>query len=74
ISNVANGAINVSSKDAVNGSQLYGAQNNIANIIGGDTKIDPNTGNITTSNLGGTTANNVNDAIQQVNNTANAGW
>ncbi|MCL6236938.1 hypothetical protein M5F66_01035, partial [Acinetobacter sp. ANC 5033] len=36
--------------------------------------IDPNTGNITTSNLGGTTANNVNDAIQQVNNTANAGW
>ncbi|MCL6236935.1 hypothetical protein M5F66_01020, partial [Acinetobacter sp. ANC 5033] len=37
ISNVANGAINVSSKDAVNGSQLYGAQNNIANIIGGDT-------------------------------------
>ena len=77
ITNVSNGAVTATSKDAVNGSQLYNAQNNVANIIGGNTTIDPNTGNITASDIGGTGANNIHDAIQSVNNVAanaNQGW
>ncbi|MBI1452564.1 YadA-like family protein [Acinetobacter sp. FL51] len=77
ITNVSNGAVTAASKDAVNGSQLYNAQNNVANIIGGHTTIDPNTGNITASDIGGTGANNIHDAIQSVNNAAtnaNQGW
>nr|WP_171406561.1 YadA-like family protein [Acinetobacter cumulans] len=77
ITNVSNGAVTATSKEAVNGSQLYNAQNNVANIIGGNTTIDPNTGNITASDIGGTGANNIHDAIQSVNNVAanaNQGW
>ncbi|MEN3980116.1 ESPR-type extended signal peptide-containing protein [Acinetobacter sp. CWB-B33] len=77
IANVANGAVNAASQDAVNGRQLYNAQNNVANLIGGNTVIDPNTGNITASDIGGTGANNIHDAIQSVNNAAanaNQGW
>ncbi|MGE8539875.1 MAG: YadA-like family protein, partial [Acinetobacter sp.] len=77
ITSVADGEVSSASKDAVNGSQLYNAQNNVANIIGGNTTINPNTGNITASDIGGTGANNIHDAIQSVNNAAanaNQGW
>ena len=77
VTNVAAGTIAADSKEAVNGSQLYNAQNNVANVIGGETKIDPNTGNLTTSNIGGTGADNIHDAIKSVNqiaNNANQGW
>lgn len=66
VTNVAKGDIAANSKDAVNGGQL-------SDLIGAPVTTDAN-GNTVVSNLGGTTANNINDAIQQVNNTANAGW
>ncbi|MFX6374764.1 YadA-like family protein [Acinetobacter baumannii] len=70
ITNVKAGDVNSTSTDAVNGSQLYTAQNNVKNVLGSSTQIDA-TGNLTSTNIGGVTgANTVHDAIQQVNNTA----
>ena len=70
ISNVKAGDVNSTSTDAVNGSQLYTAQNNVKNVLGSSTQIDA-TGNLTSTNIGGVTgANTVHDAIQQVNSTA----
>ena len=70
ITNVKAGDVNSTSTDAVNGSQLYTAQNNVKNVLGSSTQIDA-AGNLTSTNIGGVTgANTVHDAIQQVNNTA----
>ena len=70
ITNVKAGDVNSTSTDAVNGSQLYTAQNNVKNVLGSSTQIDA-TGNLTSTNIGGVTgANTVHDAIQQVNSTA----
>ncbi|WP_372595715.1 beta strand repeat-containing protein, partial [Acinetobacter sp. SwsAc5] len=70
ITNVKAGDVNSTSTDAVNGSQLYTAQDNVKNVLGSSTQIDA-TGNLTSTNIGGVTgANTVHDAIQQVNNTA----
>lgn len=70
LQNVAAGQISATSTDAINGSQLYMTQNvvgNVANstasILGGNAVVDPNTGNITMSDIGGTGKDNVNDAI-----------
>jgi autotransporter adhesin len=73
MTNVANGDISASSKDAVNGSQLYNAQNNVANVIGGNTQIDPNTGNISTSNIGGTGKNTISEAVAAAKTTVSKG-
>ncbi|UWZ92770.1 YadA-like family protein [[Pasteurella] aerogenes] len=70
VTNVANATISSDSKDAVNGSQLYAQGEGIKNIIGGDTIYDPNTGAFTNNNIGGTGANNINDAIKSVNTAA----
>ncbi|MFU2059396.1 YadA-like family protein [Avibacterium volantium] len=71
IQNVAAGRINSTSTDAINGSQLYMVANtlgNVANtttnILGGDAALDPATGNITMTDIGGTGKNTVNDAIR----------
>lgn len=67
ITNVNGGAINAGSADAINGGQLYNLGNDVAGIIGGDAAIDDE-GNLTATNIGGTGANNLNDAIAAVNN------
>uniref|UniRef100_UPI0037368302 YadA family autotransporter adhesin n=1 Tax=Psychrobacter piscatorii TaxID=554343 RepID=UPI0037368302 len=75
ITNVSGGAINASSTDAINGSQLYNLGNDVAGVVGGNAAVD-NDGNLTVSNIGGTGADNLNDAIAAVNNgnaQANAG-
>ena len=70
VTNVANGDITATSKDAVNGSQLHGVADSIKNSIGGNTILNPD-GTITTSNIGGTGQNNIHDAISAVNSAAN---
>ncbi|MDO4641751.1 MAG: YadA-like family protein [Neisseria sp.] len=69
VSNVADGNIASGSKDAVNGGQLHNTATSIANVFGGNAQVNPD-GSINMSNVGGTGANNVNDAIQAVNQAA----
>ncbi|MFZ7256052.1 YadA-like family protein [Avibacterium avium] len=71
IKNVAAGRITNTSTDAINGSQLYMVANtlgNVANtttnILGSNATLDPNTGNITMTDIGGTGQNTINDAIK----------
>ncbi|WP_289846859.1 ESPR-type extended signal peptide-containing protein, partial [Acinetobacter sp. Ac_3412] len=73
ITNVKAGAVNASSTDAINGSQLFNTANNAKNIIGGNTTIDATTGAITTSNIGGTGSNTIDGAITSVKATADKG-
>ncbi|MFV3370948.1 YadA-like family protein [Pseudomonas sp. NY15435] len=77
LNNVANGAINTSSTDAVNGSQLYGLANSTANALGGGSTVNSD-GSLSapTYFVDGSTVNNVGDAITNIdgrvtNNTAN---
>ena len=51
--------------------QVQVVQGNVQNIIGGNTVINPD-GSITNADIGGTGANNVNDAIQNVNTASKA--
>ena len=69
VTNVTNGDVNGTSKDAVNGSQLYNVASSVANVLGGNAAVDGN-GNVTSSDIGGTGANTVDDAIKAVNATA----
>ncbi|MCH7293671.1 hypothetical protein MMP65_19810, partial [Acinetobacter sp. ANC 3926] len=73
ITNVKAGAVNASSTDAINGSQLFNTANNAKNIIGGSTTIDATTGAITTSNIGGTGSNTIDGAISNVKATTDKG-
>ncbi|MBZ0431848.1 trimeric autotransporter adhesin Ata [Acinetobacter baumannii] len=61
--------VSSTSKEAVNGSQIHNISNSIKNSIGGNTVVNPD-GSLTTSNIGGTGKNNINDAISEVKNTA----
>ncbi|MBP3945316.1 beta strand repeat-containing protein, partial [Psychrobacter sp. K31L] len=70
ITNVNGGAINADSTDAINGGQLYNLGSDVASVIGGDAALD-DAGNLTVTNIGGTGADNLNDAIAAVN-TGNA--
>ncbi|HBM2653605.1 TPA: hypothetical protein LUY02_004971, partial [Enterobacter hormaechei subsp. hoffmannii] len=74
LTNVNAGQITANSTDAINGSQLYGAANNVKNIIGGNTSINATTGALTTSNIGGTGEATIDKAIGRINTAANAGW
>ena len=74
ISGVAAGAVTSTSTEAINGSQLYGAANNVKNIIGGNTSVNATTGAVTTSNIGGTGQATIDGAISRINTAANAGW
>lgn len=65
VTNIAKGNVSDSSKDAVNGSQLYGTANSIAQTLGGDAAVGAD-GNVTMSDIGGTGQNTVNEAIQHV--------
>ncbi|USZ88726.1 trimeric autotransporter adhesin Ata [Acinetobacter baumannii] len=69
LDNVKAGHISSTSKEAVNGSQIHKISNSIKNSIGGNTVVNPD-GSLTTSNIGGTGKNNINDAISEVKNTA----
>ncbi|MGQ1267594.1 trimeric autotransporter adhesin Ata [Acinetobacter baumannii] len=69
LDNVKAGHISSTSKEAVNGSQIHKISNSIKNSIGGKTVVNPD-GSLTTSNIGGTGKNNINDAISEVKNTA----
>ncbi len=65
LDNVKAGHISSTSKEAVNGSQIHKISNSIKNSIGGNTVVNPD-GSLTTSNIGGTGKNNINDAIKSV--------
>lgn len=73
IINVGAGEISATSTDAINGSQLYATQdviNNVAGsvttVLGGNAQVD-NKGNITMTDIGGTSENTVHDAIKSHN-------
>ena len=71
ITNVAAGRVNVQSTDAINGSQLYAVANTLGNlasttkgILGGNAALDPDTGNLSMSNIGNTGKSTIHDAIK----------
>ena len=76
ITNVAPGAVTPTSKDAVNGGQLYNVANNVKDLIGPDATIDPATGKVAvadpTKGIGETGKDNIGDAIKHVNDAAKA--
>ncbi|WP_319001964.1 YadA-like family protein [Burkholderia seminalis] len=67
LSNVKAGAVNATSMDAVNGSQLYGASKSVADALGGGSTVDAN-GKVTnpTYTVNDKTYNNVGDAIENI--------
>ncbi|WP_038344576.1 ESPR-type extended signal peptide-containing protein [Acinetobacter sp. A47] len=71
VTGIADGDIAAGSKDAVNGGQLKGVSDSVAGAIGGNTTVNPD-GTISTSNIGGTGHDNINDAIASVKNDAKA--
>ncbi|QEY25471.1 YadA-like family protein [Neisseria zalophi] len=66
VANVAKGDIAEDSTDAVNGSQLYQTADSVAKLLGGNAKVSPE-GSLNMTDIGGTGANNINDAIQSLN-------
>ena len=76
VTNVTDGDVNSTSKDAVNGSQLYNVADNVKDLIGPDAKIDPATGKVTVADpakgIGETGKGNIGDAIKAVNKAATA--
>jgi len=67
ITNVAAGAVNASSKDAINGSQLYGTAQSVADALGGGAKVNPDgTVEAPTYNVGGTDVRTVGDALSNL--------
>ncbi|WP_425591952.1 YadA-like family protein [Halomonas alimentaria] len=73
ITNVADGAINSTSSDAINGSQLQAAGDSLAsNVLGGDAAYTGN--DFTMSDVGGTGESTIDDAIRSANTAATAGW
>ncbi|MBF7053369.1 hypothetical protein IOC61_08515, partial [Halomonas sp. KAO] len=73
VTGVADGAINSSSSDAINGSQLQAAGDSLAsNVLGGDADYTGN--DFTMSDVGGTGESTIDDAIRSANTTANTGW
>ncbi|MFM0595702.1 YadA-like family protein [Paraburkholderia dilworthii] len=71
LTNVAKGAVNATSVDAINGSQLYSTAQSAADAFGGGTTVDAN-GKITKPkySIDGTDYNNVGDALSAVQSTA----
>jgi autotransporter adhesin len=67
LTGVAAGAVNATSVDAVNGSQLYGVSQSAADALGGGSTVNSD-GTITapTYSVGGTTVNSVGDAITNI--------
>ncbi|MEN5174404.1 ESPR-type extended signal peptide-containing protein [Acinetobacter higginsii] len=71
VTGVADGTVAAGSKDAINGGQLHGVADSVRNVVGGNAKVNPD-GSITTSNVGGTGKNNIDDAINSVRGAAAA--
>jgi autotransporter adhesin len=73
VTNLSNGTVSSTSKDAINGSQLHASNTNIYNYLGGGANYETNTG--PTYNVGGGSYNNVGDALnsldQKVTNVTN---
>ncbi|ASL44579.1 Adhesin Ata autotransporter [Burkholderia sp. AD24] len=71
LTNVAKGAVNATSVDAINGSQLFGTAQSAADAFGGGSTVDAN-GKVTKPkyNIGGSDYNNVGDALSAVQTTA----
>ncbi|WP_372454293.1 YadA-like family protein [Burkholderia catarinensis] len=64
IHNVAAGAVSATSADAINGSQLHGTAQSVADALGGSAAVQPDgTIGAPTYNLGGTDYHNVGDAL-----------
>ena len=65
ITDVANGAVSSTSSDAINGSQLYGVSDYIADALGGNAVVNTD-GSITTPTyaIAGGSYNNVGDALE----------
>ena len=74
ITNVAPGAVTPTSKDAVNGGQLYNVANNVKDLIGPDATIDPATGKVTVADpakgIAGTGKGTIGEAIKSVKDKA----
>ncbi|WP_171494944.1 YadA-like family protein, partial [Acinetobacter colistiniresistens] len=71
VTGVADGTVAAGSKDAINGGQLHGVADSVKNVVGGNAKVNPD-GSITTSNIGGTGKDNINDAIGSIGQAAQA--
>ncbi|TCM14175.1 trimeric autotransporter adhesin [Novosphingobium sp. PhB165] len=69
LTNVAAGAVNVTSVDAVNGSQLYATASSTASALGGGSTVNTD-GSISapTYHIGGNTYNNVGDSLTNLDN------
>ncbi len=64
---VANGAVDATSNEAINGSQLYGTAKSVADGLGGGATVNPDgTISAPSYSVGGTTATNVGDAITNI--------
>lgn len=81
VQHVAAGRVDASSTDAINGSQLYATNKvidtfaqSVAAGMGPDSTVGPDGELSTVINVNGTAYNNVEEAIQTVNDTASAGW
>ncbi|HBA1080930.1 TPA: hypothetical protein J8V91_003702, partial [Escherichia coli] len=70
ITDVANGAVSSTSSDAINGSQLYGVSDYIADALGGNAVVNTD-GSITTPTyaIAGGSYNNVGDALEALDTT-----
>ncbi|WP_335986124.1 YadA-like family protein [Acinetobacter bereziniae] len=62
ITGLADGEVSATSNEAVNGSQLHGTAESVANVLGGNAKVNAD-GSVSTSNIGNTGKDNVHDAI-----------
>lgn len=64
LGNVANGAVDAASRDAINGSQLYGLSASVASALGGGASVSPDgTVAAPTYRVGGSVFRNVGDAL-----------
>ncbi|HHV9506138.1 TPA: YadA-like family protein [Escherichia coli] len=70
ITDVANGAVSSTSSDAINGSQLYGVSDYIADALGGNAVVNAD-GSITTPTyaIAGGSYDNVGDALETIDTT-----
>ncbi|ENX32487.1 hypothetical protein F889_03469 [Acinetobacter colistiniresistens] len=71
VTGVADGTVAAGSQDAINGGQLHGVADSVKNVVGGNATVNPD-GSISTSNIGGTGKDNINDAIGSIGQAAQA--
>ncbi|WP_406694245.1 YadA family autotransporter adhesin [Sphingomonas cannabina] len=75
VTNLDNRVTNVDNRVTEVANNVTNLGDSVANSLGGGSTYDPTTGTVTTQlNVGGNTYNNVNDALQSLNQTASAGW